>query len=57
MMADKQAIWQAREFDANNSATFIDLACLFASLLEAAYQRSVIVVLEAPGFAHAVAGY
>lgn len=57
MMTDKQAIRQAREFDANNSATCIDLACLFASLLEAAYQRSVIVVLDMPGFAHALAGY
>jgi hypothetical protein len=57
MMADRQLIRRAREFDANNNATCIDLACLFASLLEAAYQRSVVIVLDGPGFAHAMAGY
>jgi len=57
MMAGSQQIRKAREFDVNNSATCIDLACLFASLLEEAYQRSVIVVLDGPGFAHALVGY
>jgi len=57
MMANSQQIRKAQEFDVNNSATCIDLACLFASLLEKAYQRSVIVVLDGPGFAHALVGY
>ena len=57
MMSDSQQIRKAREFDVNNSATCIDLACLFASLLEKAYQRSVIVVLDGPSFAHALVGY
>ena len=57
MMAGPQPIRKAQEFDVNNSATCIDLACLFASLLEKAYQRSVIVVLDGPGFAHALVGY
>ncbi len=40
-----------------NAATCIDLACLFASLLEVAYQQSVVIVVERPGLAHALAGY
>ncbi|MCZ6821170.1 MAG: hypothetical protein O7G31_17010 [Calditrichaeota bacterium] len=57
MMVAQQPIRRAPDLDVNNSATCIDLACLFASLLEAAYQRSVIVVLDGPGYAHALAGY
>ncbi len=40
-----------------NAATCIDLACLFASLLERAYQQSVLIVVERPGLAHALVGY
>jgi hypothetical protein len=40
-----------------NAATCIDLACLFASLLEQAYQRSVVIVIERPQLAHALVGY
>src|SRR5215471_3321343 len=37
--------------------TCIDLACLFAALLEAAHQRPVLVVVDTAHGAHAVAGY
>jgi len=40
-----------------NAATCIDLACLFASLLERAYQKSVVIVFEKSGSAHALVGY
>lgn len=51
-----QAIRTADDLDASNSATCLDLACLFSSLLEAASQRSVILVLEKGGGAHALVG-
>lgn len=57
MISSKQPIRTARDLDANNSATCIDLACLFASLLESSYQRSVIVVIEGSNIAHALVGY
>lgn len=37
--------------------TCIDLVCFFASLLEAAHERPVLVVVETGRGAHAVAGY
>jgi hypothetical protein len=57
MNRKKQPIRMAPDLDASNSATCIDLACLFASLLEVAHQRSVIVILDGPEFAHALAGF
>jgi hypothetical protein len=41
----------------HKTATCIDLACLFASLLESARQNPLVVVLDRPGAAHALAGY
>jgi hypothetical protein len=52
-----QAIRTPTQIAAHGTATCVDLACLFASLLEAAGQNAVIVVLDGPGFAHALAGY
>lgn len=54
---DHQPIRTAKDLDASNSATCIDLACLFSSLLEASHQRSVIAVFEGDDFAHALVGY
>lgn len=55
--AERQPIRTAKDLDASNSATCLDLACLFASLLEQGQQRSVVAVFEGDGFAHALAGY
>jgi hypothetical protein len=41
----------------HKTATCVDLACLFASLLESARQSPLVVVLDRPGAAHALAGY
>ena len=52
-----QAIRTPTQIATHETATCIDLACLFASLLEAAGQNPLVVVLEGPGFTHALAGY
>ena len=52
-----QKIRSPGEIDALNCGTCIDLACLFASLLEAAHERPVLVVVDTPRGAHALAGY
>jgi hypothetical protein len=52
-----QAIRTPTQISAHRTATCIDLACLFASLLEAAGQNALVVVLDGPGFSHALAGY
>jgi hypothetical protein len=40
-----------------NGGTCIDLACFFASLLEAAHERPVLIVVDTAHGAHALAGY
>jgi hypothetical protein len=55
--AGTQGIRPPSKITAHQTATCIDVACLFASLLEAAGQNPLLVVLEGPGFAHALAGY
>jgi hypothetical protein len=52
-----QLIRTPRHIVAHRTATCIDVACLFASMLEAAGQNPLLVVLEGPEFAHALAGY
>jgi hypothetical protein len=52
-----QAIRTPTQITTHRTATCIDVACLFASLLEAASQDPLVVVLEPPGSAHALAGY
>jgi hypothetical protein len=52
-----QRIRNPTQIATHRSATCIDLSCLFAALLEAANQRSFVVVLEGTGFAHALVGY
>jgi hypothetical protein len=52
-----QKIRTPKEIDALNCGTCIDFACLFASLLEAAHERPVVIVIGRAGGAHAVAGY
>jgi hypothetical protein len=52
-----QKIRSPKDIDALNCGTCIDFACLFASLLEAAHERPVVVVVTTARGAHAVAGY
>ena len=52
-----QRIRSPNEIDALNCATCLDLACLFASMLESAHQPPVIVVTDSQAGAHALGGY
>jgi hypothetical protein len=52
-----QSIRTPTQFMSHKTATCLDLACLFASLLEAAGQDPLIVVLERMQAAHALVGY
>lgn len=52
-----QSIRTPKQIAAHKTATCIDVACLFASVLEAAGQNPLIVVIVGPDFAHALAGY
>lgn len=52
-----QAIRTPAQIAAHRTATCLDVACLFASVLEASQQAPLLVVLEGDGFAHALAGY
>jgi hypothetical protein len=55
--AGLQAIRTPTQIAAHRTATCLDIACLFASLLEAAQQAPLLVVLGSDSFAHALAGY
>jgi hypothetical protein len=52
-----QRIRPPDEIDALNCGTCLDFACMFASLLEAAHEQPVVVVIRNARGAHAVAGY
>jgi len=52
-----QAIRSPANIASHRTATCIDIACLFAAMLEAAGQNALIVVFEGDGFSHALAGY
>jgi hypothetical protein len=56
-IAGTQVIRSPTQVAAHETGTCIDLACLFASLLEAARQNPLLIVLEGPGYSHALAGY
>jgi hypothetical protein len=53
----EQAIRTITQIETHRTATCIDVACLFASLLEAGHQNALVIILDEPGFAHALAGY
>jgi hypothetical protein len=53
----RQAIRTPNNIRSHKTATCIDLACLFAALFVASGQCPLIVVIEGPGYAHALAGY
>lgn len=52
-----QNIRKPKDIASLNCGTCIDFACFFASLLEAAHERSVVIVAKARHGAHAIAGY
>jgi hypothetical protein len=55
--AGRQAIRTPTQVAAHRTATCLDIACLFASLLEASQQAALLLVLETDSFSHALAGY
>lgn len=54
---ERQKIRSPKDIRTHRCANCIDLACLFSSLLMAAYQNPIMVVVEGKGFAHALVGY
>jgi hypothetical protein len=56
LRTDQQWIRTPANIERHETATCIDLACLFASLLLSCSQNPLIVVLEGPSYAHALAG-
>ena len=56
-MTEQQKIRTPTQIETHRTATCLDLACLFAALLEAAQQRPMIALLKGPNFRHALAGY
>lgn len=55
--SEVQKIRTPAQVETHHTATCLDLACLFAALLEAASQRAVIAILRGRDFRHALAGY
>ena len=56
-VTDGQVVRTPNDIDTDRCATCLDLACLFASLLEAAHQRALIVVVGNERLSHALAGF
>jgi hypothetical protein len=52
-----QKIRSPSEIASLRCGTCLDLACMFASLLEAAHEKPVVVITRSPSGAHALAGY
>jgi len=52
-----QKIRSPEELGTVKSGTCVDLACFFASMLEAAHERPVLIVVGRGAFRHALAGY
>ena len=52
-----QRIRSPTEIGSSKCGTCLDFACLFASLLEAAHEQSVILVIRSSHGAHALTGY
>src|SRR5262249_55485254 len=56
-LVGEQQIRTPNDIDTHRCGTCLDLACLFASLLEAAHQRAVIAIVGNNHMSHALAGY
>lgn len=55
--SEQQQIRTPSLIDTHHTATCLDLACLFAALLEDAKQRALIAILRGTNYRHALAGY
>jgi hypothetical protein len=51
-----QVIRTPTQVETHRTANCLDLTCLFAGLLEAANQAPILVVIDGPGYAHALVG-
>ncbi|UEM14654.1 hypothetical protein J4G43_010640 [Bradyrhizobium barranii subsp. barranii] len=51
-----QIVRSPLQIETHRTANCLDLACLFASLIEAAGQAPIIVIVDGDGFAHALVG-
>jgi hypothetical protein len=51
-----QVIRTPAQIETHRTANCLDLACLFAGILEAANQAPILVVIDGPGYAHALVG-
>jgi hypothetical protein len=51
-----QVIRTPAQVETHRTANCLDLACLFAGLIEASNQAPIIVVIDGPGYAHALVG-
>ena len=53
---DFQVIRTPTQIATHKTANCLDLACLFAGILEAASQAALLVIIDGPGYAHALVG-
>ena len=53
----RQAIRSPTEIQRDKAGTCLDLACLFASLLQAAHLVPIVILIDRLGSAHALVGY
>jgi hypothetical protein len=53
---DFQVIRTPAQIQTHKTANCLDLACLFAGILEAASQAALLVIIDGPGYAHALVG-
>jgi hypothetical protein len=51
-----QVIRTPAQIETHRTANCLDLACLFAGILEAAGQAPILIVIDGPDFAHALIG-
>jgi hypothetical protein len=51
-----QVVRTPAQMEMHRTASCLDLACLFAGILEAAGQAPVVIVLDGPSYAHAMVG-
>jgi hypothetical protein len=56
LVSGVQIIRTPAQIETHRTANCLDLACMFASILVAANQAPVLIVIDGPGFAHALIG-
>ena len=53
---DVQVIRTPAQIETHRTANCLDIACLFAGILEAVSQAALVVIIDGPGYAHALVG-